>query len=164
MSSSTAVPCTVGVESTIVDCTHDTPVILRLGGVSPERVEAIVGERVARRISGETSAPGTLPTHYAPAARVDPRRTPTEVAARAAALLDGGCRVGLLASAPLESGLPHDLVVLDPPGDADEYARTLYARLREADRRELDVLLVVPPSDEGIGAAVVDRLRRASAR
>ena len=47
--------------------------------------------------------------------------------------------------------------------DVDEYARVLYARLRDADRHRLDVLLVVPPPEEGVGIAVADRLRRAAA-
>jgi L-threonylcarbamoyladenylate synthase len=56
------------------------------------------------------------------------------------------------------------LVVLDAPTNGDEYARVLYARLREADRRGVDVLLAVPPPDAGIGVAVGDRLRRAAGR
>jgi L-threonylcarbamoyladenylate synthase len=59
--------------------------------------------------------------------------------------------------------MPEQLVVLDAPADADEYARHLYGRLRDADRLALDVLLAVPPPGHGIGAAVRDRLRRASA-
>ncbi len=58
--------------------------------------------------------------------------------------------------------LPAAVVVLDAPADAGEYARVLYARFREADARTLDVLLAVAPSAVGIGAAVVDRLRRAA--
>ena len=56
-----------------------------------------------------------------------------------------------------------DVVVLASPRDVDEYARVLYARLREADDSGLDVLLAVAPPDAGVGAAVIDRLRRASA-
>jgi L-threonylcarbamoyladenylate synthase len=52
--------------------------------------------------------------------------------------------------------------VLDAPANADEYARVLYARLREADRCGVDVLLAVPPPDTGVGVAVGDRLRRAA--
>jgi L-threonylcarbamoyladenylate synthase len=55
-------------------------------------------------------------------------------------------------------------VVLDSPADAREYARVLYARLRQADRERVDVVLAVPPADAGLGAAVVDRLRRAAGR
>ncbi|HEY8216102.1 MAG TPA: L-threonylcarbamoyladenylate synthase [Acidimicrobiia bacterium] len=156
-------PCTVGVESTIVDCTREPPVILRLGGVDAARIEAIVGEPPTRSLAGEIAAPGTLPTHYAPAARVL-LAAPAEVAAGAADMIRDGRRVGLLAPRPLPADLPAELVVLDPPADAADYARHLYARLREADRLRLDVLIAVPPADEGIGAAVADRLERASAR
>ena len=60
--------------------------------------------------------------------------------------------------------LEPDVVVLDGPADSDEYARVLYARLREVDRRGVDVLLAVPPPDTGVGVAVGDRLRRAAGR
>jgi L-threonylcarbamoyladenylate synthase len=52
---------------------------------------------------------------------------------------------------------------LTPAGAPADYARVLYARLREADRLGVDVLVVVPPSDAGIGVAVRDRLKRAAA-
>ena len=55
------------------------------------------------------------------------------------------------------------LVMLATPSDDDEYARILYAALRDADTRGLDVVIAVPPDDAGIGAAVADRLRRAAA-
>ena len=63
-------PCHVGVESTIVDCTGDTPAIVRQGGVSRERVEQILDRAVAIRDDGRVRAPGTLSSHYAPRARV----------------------------------------------------------------------------------------------
>ncbi len=69
----------------------------------------------------------------------------------------------MLATGP-PSALPADVIVLDAPEDVDEYARVLYARLREADRRGVDVLLAVPPPDAGLGVAVGDRLRRAAGR
>src|SRR5207248_308305 len=52
--------------------------------------------------------------------------------------------------------------VLAPDVSAEDYARHLYAWLREADARALDVLVVVPPPDTGIGAAVNERLRKAA--
>ncbi len=153
-------PCTVGVESTIVDCTGDELVILRPGGVTRQRIEKVSGRRVSSRRDGLVRAPGTLKSHYAPEAAVlvvghD------EVEARVRALLAAGRRVAVLAPAAT-ADLPPDVVVLDAPRDADEYARVLYARLREVDRRGLDVLLAVPPADAGVGVAVADRLRRAS--
>jgi L-threonylcarbamoyladenylate synthase len=156
-------PCAVGVESTIVDCSDGAPVILRLGGVSREQVEAAAGAAVVVRTDDEHSAPGTLPAHYAPDARVE-LVDAGAVTERAEAVLAGGARAGLLAprGAVAPEGLPPALEVLDAPVDTDDYARTLYTRLREADRRGLDVLLAVPPAPVGIGAAVADRLHRAA--
>ena len=84
-----------------------------------------------------------------------------DVGARAVAMLAAGSRVGVLVPEPVPRDLPAGVVVLASPVDVDDYARVLYARLRDADRAGLDVLLAVPPPDEGIGAAVVDRLARA---
>jgi L-threonylcarbamoyladenylate synthase len=154
-------PCDVGLESTIVDCSGDDPVILRLGGVPVERIEAILGTSLAQRTDGEVAAPGTLSAHYAPAAQVvvaDAGAT----AARAASLLASGSRVGVLATAPVPPKLPAGVVVLEPPADVDDYAHVLYARLREADERSLDVVIAVPPPPAGVGAAICDRLARAA--
>jgi L-threonylcarbamoyladenylate synthase len=52
--------------------------------------------------------------------------------------------------------------VVGHPADVDAYAHSLYRFLRDADARTLDVVLVVPPPAIGLGAAVVDRLRRAA--
>jgi L-threonylcarbamoyladenylate synthase len=154
-------PCRVGVESTIVDCTGAAPAILRLGGVAQEAIEDVVGASVELRTAGATAAPGTLPGHYAPTARVVLVERPA-VGARAAGLLAAGERVGLLTLAPAPTNLPGGLTVLGPPADVADFARLLYARLRDADRAGLDVLLVVAPPPDGLGAAVVDRLVRAS--
>jgi len=140
-------PCAVGVESTIVDVTGPAPAVLRVGGVSEDRLAAIVGAPLARRTSGEVAAPGTLAAHYAPRARVEVVDRP-DLAARAEQLRAEGCSVG----------------VLDAPADVAEYARILYARLRELDERHVDVILATAPADNGdLGAAVADRLRRAAA-
>lgn len=154
-------PCTVGVESTIVDCTSEPPVILRLGGVPREAVEGLLDVAVPVLDTGAIAAPGTHAAHYAPRTQVRVL-TDAEVLERAGSLLRCGRRVGLLAMSPPENP-PEGLVVLEPPADVDDYARVLYRRLREADARALDDLLVVPPPPTGIGAAVADRLRRAAA-
>jgi len=155
-------PCTVGVESTIVDCTGDELAILRPGGITRERVEEVSGRPVGTRDDGLVLAPGTLKSHYAPEAAVLVVDR-DELRARAGALIAAGQRVAVLATgAPAD--LPSDVIVLDAPRDADEYARVLYARLREVDRRGVDVLLAVLPPDAGVGVAVADRLRRAAGR
>jgi L-threonylcarbamoyladenylate synthase len=155
-------PCTVGVESTIVDCTGEELVILRPGGVPRERVEEVSGRSVGVRGDGLTRAPGTLKSHYAPEATVLVVDR-DDLARRATALLAAGQCVAVLAPGAVPA-LPADVVVLDGPADSDEYARVLYARLREVDRRGVDVLLAVPPPDAGVGVAVGDRLWRAAGR
>jgi len=152
--------CSVGVESTILDCTGLEPVILRPGGVTRERVEEIVGRTVPVSTDATGRAPGTLASHYAPRARVVVVGSDA-VAERAAACIDDGNRVGVLAEKGPDD-LPAGVTLLEPPRDADDYARVLYARLRAADDESLDVLLAVPPAEMGVGTAVADRLRRAA--
>ena len=168
-------PCVVGVESTIVDLSRGRPRVLRLGGLSVEDLSEALGHpveitAVAAAVARPTPsagagdavpAPGTLASHYAPEARVEVM-VAEAVADRAAALLAEGRRVGLLAPHRIPA-LPDGLDALPPAGGAQAYATCLYQRLREADRRGLDILLAVPPPEAGIGAAVADRLRRAAA-
>jgi L-threonylcarbamoyladenylate synthase len=153
-------PCSVGVESTIVDCSGAEPVILRPGAISRERIAELVGGPVPVRSDGLVRAPGTLKSHYAPEANVL-LVSRDELSDRARSMVEAGRRVAVLASGRPPS-LPDGVIVLDAPEDVDEYARVLYARLREADRVGVDVVLAVPPPDEGVGAAVGDRLRRAA--
>jgi len=154
--------CRVGLESTIVDVTGDEPAILRVGGVSRSEVERVVGRPVALRTRGEVAAPGALESHYAPNVAVEVTEA-SDVGARARALAAAGLRSGLLALAGVVPEQPDGLVVLDAPRDVVEFAHVLYDRFRAADARELDVLLVVnPPDTDGIGAAVADRVCRAS--
>jgi L-threonylcarbamoyladenylate synthase len=152
-------PCTVGVESTIVDCSGPRPAILRLGGIAADRVATIVGQEPDLRTDGSVAAPGALSSHYAPRARVVVVDR-DEVVARATTLLAADRTVGLLAL-DTPADIPEGVVVLDAPADVDDYARVLYARLRDADRHDLDVLLAVTPPPIGVGAAVADRLTRA---
>jgi L-threonylcarbamoyladenylate synthase len=154
--------CRVGVESTIIDCTSAEPAVLRVGGVALEEVERVLDRPMRRKTAGEVAAPGTLAAHYAPRARVEIVDR-ANVAARAMQILSDRKTVGVLHLGP-RIDVPEKSVVLGPPSDAEEYARTLYARLREADERGLDVVLAVPPPPGRIGTAVADRLERAAHR
>jgi L-threonylcarbamoyladenylate synthase len=154
-------PCAVGIESTIVDLTGATPTILRPGGVSAERIEEVLGRRIERVALGPARAPGMLASHYAPRAGVLLARHDRvrAVVAQAQALHQ---RVGVLA--PHGHRFDADVVVLDGPQQYDgaHLAPMLYERLRDADRLQLDVLVVVTPDEVGLGWAVADRLRRAA--
>jgi L-threonylcarbamoyladenylate synthase len=149
-------PCRVGVESTIVDCSRPEPVILRLGGVTRERVEALLGRPIPLRDGGEVRAPGTLSSHYAPHARVE-LSDRSSLADRVAAARANGERVGVIGGEA-----PAGVVALGIPTDDDDYAHDLYRMLRDADARGLDRVIAVVPDADGLGAAVADRLRRAA--
>jgi len=111
---------------------------------------------------GGVAAPGARPSHYAPRVAVEVIEA-ADVVARSRALLAAGTRGGLLALAGVVPEDLYGLVVLDAPRDVDEFARVLYDRFRAADACELDVLLVVnPPDTDGLGAAIADRVWRAS--
>ena len=159
--------CRVGVESTIVDLSGGAPVVLRPGGVTTEQLAEVLGREVEVVVASMPSdrgakAPGMLESHYAPDARVvlvDEREIVDELAALVAKT-DG--IVGVLAPGALAI-VPDGVIELEPAGPADQYAQVLYARLRQADRLGLTVLVCVPPAEVGVGGAVRDRLRRAAA-
>lgn len=136
--------CTVGVESTIVDCTG-TLQVLRPGAVTADQIEEAAAEEVGGA-TGPSRAPGMLASHYAPRARVHLAATTEE--ARAAA-----------SSMPLGSNVR----VLGEGLDAVAYAATLYAELRRADDDGITDVVAVLPQGEGLAAAVRDRLTKAAA-
>jgi L-threonylcarbamoyladenylate synthase len=152
-------PSTVGVESTIVDCTTEPPRVLRLGGVTGAELHAALGTELP--VGGTTRAPGTLASHYAPTARVE-LVAGAVLADRVRRLIGAGERVGVLAPHDPARELPSGTVTLATPRDGDEYARVLYAALRQADVLGLDVVVAVAPPAAGIGRAVADRLQRAA--
>ncbi len=138
-------PCTVGIESTIVDCTGERPSVLRPGGIDTEAITAVVGPLADA--DGPSRAPGMLPSHYAPRATVEIVERRADADRRAGELRDKGERVAV------------EVLAADAAS-----ARRLYAALRAHDDDAIDVVVVVPPPDHGLGHALRDRLLKASAR
>jgi L-threonylcarbamoyladenylate synthase len=149
----------VGVESTIVDLSRDEPTLLRPGGLPREELERILGRRLAKS-KQRVRAPGSFPSHYAPRAGVL-LAEPGEAIARALALSSDGARVAVAVPEGVE--VPEPLVCLRIPGEVEGLARELYALLRAIDAAGVDVGVVSVPREEGLGLAIVDRLRRAAA-
>ncbi len=139
---------TVGLESTIVDCSAARPRLLRPGGISRETLEAVVGAIDTARPDGPIVAPGALSSHYAPRARVR---------LNASAIGQDEVRLGFGADdMPATENLSQT-------GDLDEAAHNLFAALRRLDATGADTIAVSPIPQHGIGAAINDRLRRAAA-
>jgi L-threonylcarbamoyladenylate synthase len=138
-------PARVGVESTIVDLGAAVPAIVRAGAIGPSAIGAALGVAVVTSVDGSVRAPGTLPSHYAPRARVVLTDDPASEARRRAA---AGERAGILT-------LPDDPVAA---------ARDLYATLRALDATGYDAIVVRLPPDTEANAAVRDRLTRAAHR
>ena len=138
--------CTVGVESTIVDCTASAPSILRLGAITAEEIAIVTGLDLIAANS-QQRAPGTLANHYAPNAKVCTALSPA-------------CQ-GLIALADVPT--PEGVRRLASPTTMKEYAQQLYAAMRTADQTGLTCIAVIPPEGNGLAAAITDRINRASA-
>jgi len=156
-------PCTVGVESTIVDLSAWTArgaVLLRPGGMSREAIEAVTGP-LGTGTAESPAAPGTLESHYAPRALVIAVEPP-ELALVLPAVLAQGGRVGVLAPRSALREIPEGVVFEQLPEDVEGMARELYARLRALDETGVDVVVAALPPAVGLGEAVGDRLLRAA--
>lgn len=158
-------PCSVGVESTIIDLSGAAPRLLRPGGVPIEDIESVLGVSVPFQEATDVRAPGTLASHYAPRAGLE-LCAPEALPARLAAWKAAGQSVAVMAptelwnAASIRSG---DATHIAVPGDAAGFARELYARLRDADAAGHGQIVAVVPEAQRLGRAVLDRLSRAAA-
>jgi len=149
----------VGIESTIVGFVDDNPVIYRLGGLSIEKIESIVGKAdIQINSSSNPKAPGQLKSHYAPGKRVR--------LGNLAHLLNESheSRIGVIAFQHTVHGIDSSLqIVLSPTGNVAEAARNLFRALREMDKKPVDLILAEQVPEAGLGRAINDRLQRAAA-
>ena len=139
-------PSSVGVESTIIDCTSDAPRILRPGAITIEMIEESTGLKVSSTESN-IRVSGSLENHYAPKATVYLNRTPE-------------LGEGFIALADIQT--PANVIRLAAPNSVEDFARVMYAALREGDAKGLKSVVVVEPAGDGLALAIRDRLMRAS--
>jgi L-threonylcarbamoyladenylate synthase len=152
-------PTEIGLESTVVDCAGDVPVVLRVGAVSLEELQAVVpATKIDIRSGQETPrSPGVTHRHYSPRAKVQ---------------VYGSSGTGIR-SLPLPVLTDRAAFIgLNPPGgkteldlicsSVDEYAHELFEFFRECDRRGIETIYCEQVDESGIGAALMDRIRRAA--
>jgi L-threonylcarbamoyladenylate synthase len=139
-------PSTVGVESTIIDCTTEAPRILRPGAITIQMVEESTGLKVS---TAETDirVSGSLENHYSPQASVFLNRIPI-------------AGEGFIALAEIQT--PEKVIRLASPKNVEEFARIIYSALRAADAKGLNSVVVAEPAGDGLALAIRDRLMRAS--
>jgi L-threonylcarbamoyladenylate synthase len=137
-------PTTVGIESTVLDVTEATPLMLRPGAVTAEQLSKIVGPMSAPR-NGTVRSPGMSLRHYAPTL---PLRLDATSAGAAEAWLGFG---------PKDVGATLNL---SPRGDLSEAAANLFAYLRKLDNAPHIGIAVSAIPETGLGVAINDRLRR----
>ena len=141
-------PCLVGVESTIIDCSSDNPMILRPGSVSAEMIEESTGIILAEAGEKKIRTSGSDKQHYAPKAKV---------------IIDGQSQSGEGLIAMSDVATPEGVIRLAEPKSIEEYARALYAALRQGDSQNLESIRIIPPDGQGLAVAIRDRINRAAA-
>jgi len=143
-------PCEIGLESTVIDLSGPRRVILRQGGLTQEAIETALGQKVMIAGVNDTApkSPGMLTSHYAPSLPL---------------------RIGVTESRPGEAllgfgpGCENAVLNLSEGGDLIEAAANLFAYLHDLDTPDYRGIAVSPIPETGLGRAINDRLRRASA-
>jgi len=140
----------VGVESTIIDCTKLTPMILRPGAITAAMINDLLQiqiEVLKNTSSNQIKASGLLQSHYAPKAKVFLSTT-----------ANPGDGFIALANTPTPDGA----IRLAAPKNNQEYAQLLYQALRLADTKQLQNVIVIPPTGDDLAVAICDRLEKSA--
>lgn len=170
--------CSVGIESTIIDCTRGAPVLLRPGVLTQEQLEFACGQdvlsnsehsrqsisRIEADFSYEIAAPrasGTLESHYAPNATV--RLLDAQSLQSALDILGADAKhIAVYSRTAMHSSTPQ-IQLRHMPNDAAKTAQQLFATLRELDQPHIKLIWVEAPPDDAAWDGVRDRLTRAAA-
>lgn len=153
-------PTLHGLESSVLDLSRERPMLLRRGAVTLEQLRALLGE-VDLPGEDDTSArarsPGLRHRHYAPRARVElvAEGDAEEAVERAWA---AGERVGLVCRREVAT----TAAMMRLPDDLEGFARELFAAIRTLDAVGVDRIVIEGVPEAGLGAAIMDRLRRAA--
>jgi L-threonylcarbamoyladenylate synthase len=161
--------CTVGIESTIVGFENNQAIIYRLGGVSVEAIEAVIGKvSVQPHSSSNPKAPGMLKSHYSPRKKLvlssNVGYLMFDVEYISYIKYPTSNKIGYLAFQHSSPSLPlKNQRILSPSGDFGEAAKNLFAYLRALDELDIDVIYAELLPEENLGRAINDRIRRAAA-
>lgn len=140
--------CEVGIESTIIDCTSESPRVLRPGAVTLEAINSVVESKNSIiKPKNKIKHSGILDSHYSPKAKVLLNLAPQP-------------GDGFIAMIGIET--PAGVHRISAPISIKDFATKIYASLRSADELKLSRVIVITPPDIGIGIAINDRLKKAA--
>jgi L-threonylcarbamoyladenylate synthase len=137
----------VGIESTIIDCRHSKPIILRPGKITVAMINSVVKVESINMEHPQFRVSGNLEKHYAPITKVILNKTP---------------KSGQAYIALSSFQTPEGVYRISAPANVDEFARNLYAGMRRADELGFAELVIEIPEGQGIEVALLDRLTKAA--
>ena len=142
----------IGLESTVVDCTGDLPIILRLGAISLSDIQAVTPDaEISEPVYGAPlRSPGLGHKHYSPKAAV----IMTKIGEQAQPTL----KSAFIGTSDFGKGFEKTYIATD----VTDYAHALFEFFRECDRAGIDRIYCETVQETGIGAALMDRIRRAA--
>ncbi len=155
--------CEVGLESTVIDLSTNTPLILRPGSITAQDIKTACGLDIAYHLSTESTpkSPGQLLKHYAP--NIPVRLNAIDIENGEALLAFGSTKFMALKSGGAASTLPDSQIRnLSKDGDLNEAATNLFRMLRELDSSAHKAIAVMNIPETGLGIAINDRLKRAA--
>jgi len=158
----------VGLESTVLDCTGEIPVILRPGGVTKEQLKKITGKVLLdpglNNNEEKPKSPGMKYKHYAPEVElwlVD--GTPNQIQELINKEQNKSKKVGVMARTPVVNQLHADQIY-DLGTQPEEIAASLYEALRTFKQGDVDLIACETFPEKGIGQATMNRLKKAATR
>jgi L-threonylcarbamoyladenylate synthase len=137
----------VGIESTIIDCTNDSPAILRPGATTQEMIAFAIKLNVQGKNQSSAKTSGQFITHYSPKAKL---------------VLSQQAKEGEGFLALAEFSTPRGAIRLASPLNVEEFAHELYYAIRLGDLKGLKKICVLPPTGGGLAAAIRDRLNKSA--
>ena len=167
--------CQVGVESTIVDCTVNPPIVLRPGGITLEMLKEIdpsieldKGLMKKPEKDFKPKAPGMKYKHYAPKAKVriisgENENVVKKTQELAHSYIEEGKKVGILSSKEnAENYNEGEVIIIGSMNKLEEVAQNLFEDLRKFDDIGMDIILAEAFEEQGVGIAVMNRLKKSA--
>ncbi len=159
--------CSIGLESTVVDCREENPILLRPGGITIEMLQSVIGNIIINKkldLSGQPISPGTKYRHYAPKASINLLDVPYDEFIKIVKKAASNKFIGVIASKDLCRNIPKNIfcIELSSKEDLKRAAVNLFDALREMDRHKVEEIFAEVWNEEGIGFALMNRLRKAA--